>query len=70
MASNPTAARGEATGNVTVKVAARERVVSKSSAAYVLSRGKGEAAYRLSRIIDGQAKPYSSRSGGLSKATK
>lgn len=47
---------------VDVTIAARERVVSRSSAAYVLSGGRGEAAYRLSQIIDGTNGPYSQRS--------
>lgn len=50
-----------ATGRFTAQIAARERTVSKSSAAYVYAGGKGEAAYRLSKVIEGSAKRYSRR---------
>jgi len=47
---------------VSVNVAARERTVPRSSAEYVFAGGKGEAAYKLTKIIEGSGKRWSRRS--------
>lgn len=46
---------------VEASIAARERTVPRSSAHYILAGGKGEAAYRLSKIIEGSEKRFSKR---------
>ena len=64
MAKARTVGRSAKTGRFgTTQIAARERVVAKSSAAYVYAGGKGEAAYKLSQIIEGSEKRYSRRDG-------
>jgi hypothetical protein len=55
----PLAAEAPETG--TSHIAARERTVPRSSAAYVYAGGKGEAAYKLIRIIEGHDKRFSER---------
>ncbi|HEX2763481.1 MAG TPA: hypothetical protein VHM92_06500 [Allosphingosinicella sp.] len=47
---------------VSVNIAARERTVPRSSAEYVFAGGKGEAAYKLTKIIEGSGTRYSLRS--------
>lgn len=55
--------RSSKTGQfLSVSIAARERVVPRSSAAYVLAGGRGEPAYRLAKIIEGSNGRYSERS--------
>ena len=44
-----------------IGVASRERVVTRSSAAYVLSGGRGQSAYRLSKVIEGSDRRFSRR---------
>lgn len=64
MAKARTVGRSAKTGRFgSTQIAARERVVAKSSAAYVYAGGKGEAAYNLSKIIEGSEKRYSHRDG-------
>jgi hypothetical protein len=62
MAKNDRSAKGSRTGNfVPVHIAARERILPRSSADYVFAAGRGEAAYRLLKIIEGSDKPFSRR---------
>ena len=63
MGKAKTIGRSSSSGRFTTNVAARERTVPKSSAAYVYAGGKGEAAYKLSKIIEGSShKRFSRRS--------
>lgn len=45
-----------------IAIAVRERTVPRSSADYVFAGGKGEAAYKLTKIIEGSGKRWSQRS--------
>lgn len=54
---------------ISVNIAARERTVPQSSADYVLSGGRGEAAYKLTKIIEGSGKSFSYRSGKIGGIT-
>ena len=59
----PRASRQSDSGRfVSVTVAARERTVPRSSAEYVFAGGKGEAAYKLTKIIQGSERRFSRRS--------
>lgn len=57
-----TGRRSETGRFLSVSIAARERTVPRSSAEYVFAGGKGEAAYKLTQIIEGSSKRYSHRS--------
>jgi hypothetical protein len=63
MAKNSrSAGRSESGRFEPANIAARERTVPRSSAEYVLAGGKGEAAYKLTKIIEGSGKRWSLRS--------
>lgn len=73
MAKSSGVGRRSDTGRfVSVSIAARERTVPLSSAEYVFAGGKGEAAYKLTKIIEGSSKRYSLRSakGGAFLSSK
>ncbi len=61
MAKTRSIGRSAKNGRYVSTIAARERGVAKSSAAYVYAGGKGEAAYKLSKIIEGSSERYSRR---------